>query len=249
MITLATDFDGTIFFMRETPSFHEKDLQAIKEFQKHNKLGLCSGRPITSVTMFTDNYFKFDFMIASTGSFICDREGNVLLDKPIEKEIAKQLIKEYEDSHEIYLHLNQVFATYKIALDEGPIKENVIHKVDELDQYKTYQVTIVAKTLDEAKQICKSINNKYPLNAFQNQTFIDIVWNECSKGKGIEFIKNYYGVDKISGIGDSQNDMPMFKVCDTSFTFSDSPKEVKETTTHIVDYFYEAVELLMKGEE
>lgn len=247
MITLATDFDGTIFFAKEIPSFHEEDLQAIQRFQKDNKFGLCTGRPIASILTYTDPYFQFDFMIASTGSYIVDKEGNVLWDQPIESSLAKKVVSKYVDAYTVFMHLNQTFSVYQKSLNEK-IPEIVIEDVNQLDQYKTYQITIVAHSVEEARKICQEINGNYPLNAFQNQDMIDIVCDNCSKGKGIEFIKKYYQLDSIVGIGDSQNDMPMFNVSDESFTFTYSPLEVQETTTYIVDHFYNAVDQLIAKE-
>lgn len=245
MITLATDFDGTIFFWDESPSFRNEDLEAIHNFQSQHKLGLCSGRPVGSVTQFTDSYFKFDFMIASTGSYIVTGKGDVIVDKPIEKELAKKLVNHFMGTHDIFFHINQKFATFRMKPIDENFPQRVIQELEELDDCKTYQISIVGKSEEDAKNICDEINSTFQLNAFQNKNWVDIVHHDCSKGKGIQAVKEYLKLDQIVGIGDSHNDIPMFEECDESFTFTYSPKDIQEKTTYVVNHFHEAIQQLM----
>ena len=50
---------------------------------------------------------------------------------------------------------------------------------------------------------------------------IDIVKKGCSKGQGILKLEELIN-DETAGIGDSYNDLEMFKVVDHSFTFKTS---------------------------
>ncbi len=70
----------------------------------------------------------------------------------------------------------------------------------------------------EQKEITKEINENYPsLHAFQNVNAIDVVKRGCSKGNGILEITKLIS-DETAGIGDSYNDLEMFKVVNQSFT-------------------------------
>ena len=250
MIALATDFDGTIFFMNEDPSFRKEDLDAIHKFQKENNvLGLCSGRPIHSIEHFTKDYFTFDFMIASTGSYIVDHNGNVLLDCPMDMEDVLEICHSYIDTHVTFFHCNQFFTTYKKGLVEDSFSHKVIQSLDDLNQYKTYQMTIVCKDIEEANAVCKSLNENYNVSAFCNGNLIDIVHRGCSKGKGIQICKEYYNLKTIAGIGDGENDIPMFKAVDISYTFSYSLLTVQKQADCIVDHFYQAVDQLLEKEK
>ena len=73
---------------------------------------------------------------------------------------------------------------------------------------------------------------------------IDIVRKGCSKGTGIKIIKDYYHLEKVAGIGDSYNDLPMLKVVDTAFTFKTSPQEIQKQVHYCVNDIAEAIALL-----
>ena len=64
----------------------------------------------------------------------------------------------------------------------------------------------------------------------QNVDAIDVVKKGCSKGQGILRLKELI-TGETAGIGDSYNDLEMFKVVDYSFTFDSSPQDIlsKET--------------------
>ena len=248
MLALATDFDGTIYFLKDKPSFHQEDLDAISRFQENNLLGLCSGRPIHSIEYFTKGYFTFDFMIASTGSYIVDHKGNVLLDCPMKMEDVLKISHLYIDSHVMFFHCDQFFTTYKKDLMEDTFSHKTIQSLDDLYQYKTYQMTIVCDDIDQANEICEHLNKNYEVNAFCNGNLIDIVHKGCSKGKGIQICKEYYKLEKIAGIGDGENDIPMFKAVDESYTFSYSRLNVQQQADYVVDHFYQAVNQLLEKE-
>ena len=95
------------------------------------------------------------------------------------------------------------------------------------------------------KKACFEINQKYhEIEGFQNRNSVDIVRKGCSKGTGIKIIKDHYRLEKIAGIGDSYNDLPMLKVVDTAFTFKTSPQEIKKQVHYCVNDIAEAIALL-----
>ena len=85
-------------------------------------------------------------------------------------------------------------------------------------------------------------NNIYVELKYENS--IDIVRKGCSKGTGIKIIKDYYHLEKVAGIGDSYNDLPMLKVVDTAFTFKTSPQEIQKQVHYCVNDIAEAIALL-----
>ena len=63
---LASDYDGTLFFGEEEPNFRERDIKAIKEFQKAGNLfGICTGRPYQGITPFIPESIHLDFFHVS----------------------------------------------------------------------------------------------------------------------------------------------------------------------------------------
>ena len=84
--------------------------------------------------------------------------------------------------------------------------------------------------------------DRYPhIKGYQNLNSIDIVSDACSKGEGVRFIKEYYSIDTLYGIGDSYNDLPLFEAADYAFTFNSSPDELKQNVDECIDSLCEAI--------
>ena len=78
---------------------------------------------------------------------------------------------------------------------------------------------------------------------------MDIVCKGNSKGTGIKFVKKYLKANKIYGIGDSYNDLPMLETVDVSFTFHSSPESVQKQATHLVSGIAEAIDIIEQENE
>ena len=81
---------------------------------------------------------------------------------------------------------------------------------------------------------------------------IDIAPKGCSKGEGVQFLREYmrheYGEIRLYGIGDSMNDLPLIEASDVSYTFPYAPKELQDRVTRVVPTIVEALEDSMRDE-
>ena len=110
-----------------------------------------------------------------------------------------------------------------------------------------YSISLINSTEARATEITLQINQKYnDVQAFQNIDSIDIVAKGCSKGAAILKLKELFHLEKIAGIGDSYNDLPMLEITDTSFTFHQSPLIIQEKAEFIVHNIKEAIDILEK---
>ena len=152
---------------------------------------------------------------------------------------------------------------YRLTLDvEGDIcvfapmdypgKYYVITGVDDAPKGLIHQVSIHTESLEEAASISKSLNERYgdKIEAFQNVVEIDIAPRGCSKGKGVNFLREYMkeqlGEFRLYGIGDSINDLPLLEASDVSYTFPYAPKEVQEKADKVVETIVDALEDSMR---
>lgn len=104
-----------------------------------------------------------------------------------------------------------------------------------------YGLSLYAETDAHAQEIAAQINAQFPtLKAFQNEEWIDVARRGCSKGKGIELLKQQLSFKTIAGIGDSYNDIPLLRTTTPSFTFHSSPDAVKQEAQFLVDSLAEA---------
>lgn len=230
----ASDFDGTIYFKNQ---FHEQDILTIRQIQKEGiPFGICTGRSLHGVTIPSKADVHYDFFIVSTGSLIVDDQGKEIYSHTIDKKDVISITKEYEKK-------------YKIAYNSG---------YDFYSLHDDYQVVILMKSLEElpslihgisflsesnevASDICNHLNATYQVSAFHNGPFVDITAKDCSKGKAINFLKEYFHIDIIGGMGDSYNDLPLLEAVDYSYTFKTSPVELKSVVHKVTSSISEAL--------
>ena len=75
---------------------------------------------------------------------------------------------------------------------------------------------------------------------------IDIAPKGCSKGKGVEALREHmreaYGDITLYGIGDSINDLPLLRAADVSYTFPYAPDICRQTADKVVPTIVDALE-------
>lgn len=231
----ASDFDRTLYFK---DGFHQDDILAISSWQrKGNLFGVCTGRSQGGVIKPTKGLIDYDFYILATGSLILDKDRNIIFEKKIPFSIVMEITKMYQDKYRIayncFDNFYSLYDDYEICI--------TMKKIDELPK-DIYGISIPTESVKVAEDICTYLNQKFPINAFNNGQFIDIAAKDCSKGNGIEMLKEKLKLDEISCMGDSFNDITMLEQGDISFTFNTSPSRVKEKANHVVSSLKEAIE-------
>ena len=240
MMALASDIDGTLVFNQQ---IKKQDKEAIEKYQKKHLFGVCSGRP--RCALFDLEKLKLDFYILSSGALILDKDLNIIQDFPMKKEIVQQIFNEYKKKAHIILQTGNADDFYATLKEDYNPKLKVISSFKEVEHEIIYGISLVFKDDKITKKACLEINQKYQeVEGFQNRNSIDIVRKGCSKGTGIKIIKEHYRLEKMAGIGDSYNDLPMLKVVDTAFTFKTSPQEIQKQVHYCVNDIAEAIALL-----
>lgn len=244
MLALASDFDHTIYFDKEDVPLKPQTVSAIKKLRRAGNLfGFCTGRLKDQQLMQVADVLEADFYILISGALILDKNRETVYGCPMDPELLEELNRRYTSGYgaailtkdEMYIiGKNRPYGTQITSL--GEIKE------------KVYGYSLELPTPEMAHEIAAEIKEKYPgrLNAFPNKWYLDIVSAGCSKGTGIAFVKNHFGIDIMSGIGDSYNDVPMLQEVDISFTFTYSPEQVQRQADNIVGSAAEAIEILLK---
>ena len=240
MMALASDIDGTLVFNQQ---IKKQDKEAIEKYQKKHLFGVCSGRP--RCALFDLKQLKLDFYILSSAAVILDKDLNIIQDFPMKKEIVQQIFNEYHQHAQIILQTGNADVFYTTLKEDYNPKLKVISSFKEVEHEIIYGISLVFKDDKITKKACLEINQKYQeVEGFQNRNSIDIVRKGCSKGTGIKIIKDYYHLEKVAGIGNSYNDLPMLKVVDTAFTFKTSPQEIQKQVHYCVNDIAEAIALL-----
>lgn len=243
MEILASDFDGTLYF--DGIGIKTEDRKAIHQFMKAgNIFGFCTGRPIKGIDHFIGD-IKPDFYILNNGSYILDKEHHCLFSKTISYATCISIARKYSqydmtiftDKHIYFTNENfkikdQTFKSYQELLSDSHIS--------------IYGISIYLNNEIEAQNLMKEMESFEDIDIYQNINNIDCVANGCSKNTGIQFIKKYYCFnEEIACIGDSYNDLSMLANTSKSFTFNQSPEDIKKYCRYLVDSVEECISILI----
>lgn len=250
----ASDFDGTLYFYKapDPEKLPAESVEKIKEYQAAGHLfGLCTGRQVGGLTPFITGLVEPDFFITSSGSNIVDRNFEEIQKRGIAPEVAQAILDLLQPKG------------FRMTLDVGgdicvfdemdyPGKYYIIHSVEDIPEGLIHQVSAHTESLEEAAENVALVNEKFGdyVQAFQNVVEIDIAPKGCSKGRGVEALRDYYrnefGDVCLFGIGDSLNDLPLIEAADVSYTFPYAPEEVQKKVTKVVENIVEALDDSMK---
>ena len=191
---------------------------------------------------------------------IVDQQDQVLYRKQIKNEIAKEILNEsmrkypylnytFFDGKQTYGFINE--KTCKLTKEgyqeiEGDFLDILNNTIEDIDIVCAFHPE---EKLDEIKEIQQQINQKYTgIHATLNVVYLDITV-DCTKGTGLQKLCSLFKEDVTSYcIGDSFNDLDMFKKANHAYTFNHVEKEIKEKTKNQVDYVYEVIDAMLEGE-
>ena len=243
----ASDFDGTLYFYKADVKLPPESVEKIKEYQAAGHLfGLCTGRQVGGLTPFIGGLIEPDFYITSSGANIVDRDLRPILKRGVDRAAADALVRKYKEKHRMTLDVEGDICVF--APMDYPGKYHVISGVDDAPEGLIHQVSIHNETLEEAAAVSAWVNERYGdyVTAFQNVVEVDIAPKGCSKGKGVEYLREHmrsqWGDVTLYGIGDSINDLPLLEAADVSYTFPYAPKEVREKAGKVVETIRDALD-------
>lgn len=250
----ASDFDGTLYFYKaqEDRKLPPENVEKVKEYQAAGHLfGLCTGRQVGGLTPFIGGIIHPDFYITSSGANIVDSNMKPILKRGVDRQVADALVREMNPKgYRLTLDVEGEICVF--AKMDYPGKYYVITGVDDAPEGLIHQVSIHTESLEDARRLSAYINQTYgdKVEAFQNVVEIDIAPRGCSKGKGVQYLKEYmkekWGDCILYGIGDSINDLPLIEASDVSYTFPYAPEELKRKVTMVVDTICDALDDSMK---
>ena len=249
MKLFVTDLDGTLVENNNLTDENFKSIQKLKE--SGELLVVATGRSYTGTSFLKDKYsIKADYLILLNGGLIIDKDGKVVQHKDISFSTVNGIINEVKSEKSI-IAVETGYNTYVVHGKYGSDMDWYGLKYDSLENLKDENLSLISiyyptATIEEVEQICNLINDKYSQEVvvYRNTTFIDVVPKGCSKGEGVNYVKEREAIDinDTYAIGDSYNDISMFKEVKHSFTFDSSEDGIKNETKYIVKSVAEAIE-------
>lgn len=244
----ASDFDGTLYFYKADIKLPPESVEKIREYQAAGHLfGLCTGRQVGGLTPFITGFVEPDFFITSSGANIVDRRFRPILKRGVDRAVADEIVREM-NARGYRLTLDVEGDICVFAPMDYPGKYYVIRGVGDAPQGLIHQVSIHTESLDEAAAVSAEINRRWgeAVEAFQNVIEIDVAPRGCSKGRGVQFLRDWLrdsiGDFTLYGIGDSVNDLPLIEASDVSYTFPYAPERLQQRATKVVDTIRDALD-------
>ncbi len=244
-IAFASDFDGTLCesdWNLGTERFDPADLEAVRAYRAAGGLfGICTGRPLQSVIDSLRGKVELDFYIVVTGAQVFDGHLNPIVMREIDIDLVAELQERFAREDMSFVVVTQT----QFASIGGPAGPE-IEPIASLAELEPPILDVSLDYLDDeeaARRVCAQINERLgdSLCAFQNRGSVDVVPAGCSKGSGVRAVREALGVERIAGIGDSYNDLPLLEASDVAYTFNRAPEQVRSAADHVVDSVAEAL--------
>lgn len=255
---LFCDMDGTI--INESGLLYSKDKEMIEKYrQAGNIFVFNTGRNVEEAMCEINKHgLSYDYLILNNGAQIIDKDDTLLYKRVILKDVGIKIIEEclkYDNLWVYFFADKTTLAYYQGQTYKFSSRGMIISKDDDfLKEYqKAAEFAIIAihqddQQLDNVLKIQQFVTRNYfdDAQGTLNQHYLDITPSNCTKGTGIIDLVNLIGEDLISyGIGDSYNDISMFKYADYGYTFNRVNNEIKKYSFKQVDNLSELIEKIL----
>lgn len=245
---LATDLDGTLV---EGFDITDDNIKAVKKLEElGHAIAITTGRPYNGVEFLKSKYdITADYFILLNGALIFDKDLNLMHSEELDLNICDSVIKDFRH-RTTGVALETGFTTYIVGKGFENFKVPSMKSIETLVELGDDKISLLCfefegKDAAYIKEVCDDINEKYGayLVAYRNTRYIDLVKVGCSKGNALEMImkKEIIDASRVYSIGDSWNDLSMFKVAGNSFTFTSSEESLKEHVDYVVDSVSECI--------
>lgn len=230
------DIDGTLIDMTKK-AISDKTVETLLRLKENGvKICIATGRAPDSVPKFDG--VDFDAFLTFNGSY-CFNSSDVILSTPIPKVDVEKMIKNATRINRpvSIAGKDRVVANgtdkdlsdyFGFAKQETPVSDDF----DEVLKGEIYQMMMGGRK-DEYDDILKDVENAR-ITAWWDRA-VDIIPANGGKGKGIEAILEYYGIDRSESMafGDGGNDIEMLQTVGTGVAMGNALDHVKEVADEI----------------
>lgn len=255
---IISDLDGTLLSIDN--KVHDDDIKAInRAIQNGIDFCLASGRKdidIQAVAAMIGSKFH---RISQNGAFIFSSDNKELHRTAFDPAIARKLYEQIIGEN-VKTILSTIDKEYVEEKDEivFKIEKRLFSPIEEEKELKNK----IGKTIHASKiiingdentirQLQKKLVKSYSseLDTFISESkVLDVMPKNISKGNAVKILLKHIGIkpNEIACIGDSYNDIPMFKLTPNSFAMSTAHPDVKKEANFVVDSVREAIEQILQ---
>jgi hypothetical protein len=243
------DIDGTL--RNSKRELTQPEIQAVKRATEAGFLVvLCSGRPKGYTAEISKSCFASKYIITSNGGNIFNYEtGENLYSNPMSPESCLKLYDlAMKVNARFVIHVGDNKKIVNLNPDDNP-KEELTEDIKEfVNHEKIVQCTISDENFEKIKSLENEINlikdvdvkNKHKSLMYDDfpktgDIYYDIVNTDTCKGNAIQNFCRILNIDlkNTIGIGDSTNDLSMFRVVGRSIAMGNSKQDIKEAADEV----------------
>ena len=213
---LVLDLDGTLFGKQP---IKPELIESIREiYNKKIRVILCSGRTLYYVLGIARCLGIEDFVICEEGTLIYD---------PFKK---KKIINgDLKNINKLRDNLESLLPMVKLPPEAHHDKQIILA----LDRKERIDLD------DFVEEVADILNkNKLELNITRSDEMINVMPKNIDKGIGIEKVLNMTGYNKeeVLAMGDSYNDLPVFKKVGFSVAVANAHMELKKEADYVCEF-------------
>ncbi|GLX71267.1 HAD family hydrolase [Paenibacillus glycanilyticus] len=255
----VSDIDGTL--MDRSKQIRQEDIDAIRLANEQGvHICLASGRMYEEIKVVMDVLGVPCYAICQNGATIVDQNGTVIQASRFDRELALNvhryvapapLVTVICGSEGNYVAENSADTERVGQRFLTPLIENS----DILDQMANGMPVTkfsIYGEIPRLEQMLVELDQRFAERitaSFSDPDGIDVMPGGVDKGAAVECLMQLLGVRRgeTACIGDSFNDLAMFRICSRSFAMSHSHGTVLSTATHQADTVSQALQDLLVG--
>lgn len=253
---IATDLDGTL--LSKESNISDKNLNAVKNFYDKKVITIpVTGRTLYEIPEKIRNDSSFRYFIYSNGAGIYDKEKGNLYYDPIETETAKKifdLLNSYDTLVEIYslgeplidknkygekpFDYYKVDKSFKKCMIETRVKVDDFYNILDKNDIKAEMFNVFFRNQDDRTECRKKIEKLFPdieiTTSLDNN--LEIMKKGINKGSALINICKILNIDTnfVIALGDSRNDISMFKKAGTKLAVNNACDELKNMADTVI---------------
>lgn len=252
---ICLDMDGTL--LDDEKKVSERNVKAIRDaISKGIKVAICTGRIFTSANYYADIIGSKLPIIATNGAYIREKdEDRIIYKHPIDVEKCKEIL-DVSKKYGLYPHFNtpDVILTEKIIYSSKAYLEfnknlpkdkqlNIEIVSDWQKTLKKYEdevmkCIIANDDLDKIHFVKELLAKDKELEVVSSaRNNIEIMSAGVSKGRAVEVLAGFYGIDRqdIICIGDNENDISMLQYAGMGVAMGNGEECAKNAAKYITD--------------
>lgn len=230
-ILIASDWDGTLFCGDTVP---ERTRQAINYFMSSGgRFAITSGRAPDYLIGKSHLIKPNTYCICYGGSLICDIESGETLRKGFIDSDVFEVIDKILNSG---VNIKKINVFYADGVKQYTTEEYYEFGKAEALSYLKYKITFTCVDSvegDKLKDFCEALDCPNYTFARSFSSYLEIMRTEYTKGISAQFLKEKLGARILVGMGDYENDIPLFEKCDISFAVANAANSLKKIATYV----------------